>query len=876
MERSSTDGRKAKAKAKTSAGEGRQSRGKGTGASGKSSAAATSSSAASTPPQVTAIPPRVHPESASEKPQSMIPSILGFAAAAHEPAIPSQVAEVNRETETSETVQLGDDDHDQELIPHYQNHPGQSFDIPVSDGFQCHSVGQDAEQNAVFKAAPSLSQGDRVQVNETIGLQPRTPKGITPRPELQFGESGLVARIDGEGDALVQFSHGFKWIPRSDFSKFDIEATVAAVEEPLVHSKGSIVDPFARASSPADSEQLDVTMDMDSDMEPTGTEALLAEGDVPSSPLPAEKEEETVESLQAIVKQGEERAQSPAIPLSEYQRSQCSLQTEQEPEAEAETASEKSAQPQPKVSSALKRSSIDRPPDLKVSFSTQISNESLNNDLQKPLLSEYSDLDLEAASHEVCRENKNLRRAQTELCPTKSDHDDDDAHDNKNLRRAQTEPLPIKLTEEEKKQQQVDRTVCVGLCCARITCSWTLKLIIVVGFVQYIFNYGALSRTLWLPISPTQACQTNDDGALGPKPTKTWKETQSLLQCQRHCDDDADCQAIDFFNGTGWCNTFDVPCSLPTADWDGAASYMIAQSCNLHNGSSGILIRGKCNTLVQMPTLFGMLEIELETMVTSPRSWLFTLCIALPYVYLKSPPYVKERMKKFIPLTSIAKVLKYAKKCPRSFGLLLTIVVFSTWAYGTFYMFGAPDATKGIGGLSLMEQVWLGVSALGLLMFQCPKLRCCMAPVLSLATCFASTLSSIFVSLVGCFFTAAAGAMEAIGLGSFGLAGAAGTLGTMGTGAAAVAGETAVAAEAGVAAEALAGADGIAAAEGGLVLGDTAAAGGGMLVVDGLAAGGAAAEGAAAGETAIALAEAAAVAETAAEGAAVVVLCVVQ
>jgi len=233
-------------------------------------------------------------------------------------------------------------------------------------------------------------------------------------------------------------------------------------------------------------------------------------------------------------------------------------------------------------------------------------------------------------------------------------------------------------------------------------------------------------------------------------------------------------------------------------------------------------------------------------------------------------------MKKFIPLTSIAKVLKYAKKCPRSFGLLLTIVVFSTWAYGTVYMFGAPDATKGIGGLSLMEQVWLGVSALGLLMFQCPKLRCCMAPVLSLATCFASTLSSIFVSLVGCFFTAAAGAMEAIGLGSFGLAGAAGTLGTMGTGAAAVAGETAVAAEAGVAAEALAGADGIAAAEGGLVLGDTAAAGGGMLVVDGLAAGGAAAEGAAAGETAIALAEAAAVAETAAEGAAVVVLCVVQ
>lgn len=76
--------------------------------------------------------------------------------------------------------------------------------------------------------------------------------------------------------------------------------------------------------------------------------------------------------------------------------------------------------------------------------------------------------------------------------------------------------------------------------------------------------------------------------------------------CEARCASDPGCQAIDYYNETRWCSLYSQPCSQPTASWQGASSYEIAVACNLHNGSTGVEVAGRCLTGVELPTLWSV------------------------------------------------------------------------------------------------------------------------------------------------------------------------------------------------------------------------------------------------------------------------------
>lgn len=77
----------------------------------------------------------------------------------------------------------------------------------------------------------------------------------------------------------------------------------------------------------------------------------------------------------------------------------------------------------------------------------------------------------------------------------------------------------------------------------------------------------------WTLISPTAACEANSEGIVrtfGASPF-------TLASCQSECRNTVGCVAIDFYSETGWCNLFDVACSLPARTRDGASSYRVHQ-----------------------------------------------------------------------------------------------------------------------------------------------------------------------------------------------------------------------------------------------------------------------------------------------------------
>jgi len=103
------------------------------------------------------------------------------------------------------------------------------------------------------------------------------------------------------------------------------------------------------------------------------------------------------------------------------------------------------------------------------------------------------------------------------------------------------------------------------------------------------------------------------------------------------CLDVAGCNALDFYNATNFCTLYPDGCNEPTASWDEASSYVLAQSCVLGNGTAGILIAGHCHIGIELPTTWNIVTMEVPELLCSPRSWACYLLVSFLYTYLRSP-----------------------------------------------------------------------------------------------------------------------------------------------------------------------------------------------------------------------------------------------
>eukprot|EP00434_Breviolum_minutum_P007366 symbB.v1.2.006500.t1/scaffold361.1/size299464/23 len=406
---------------------------------------------------------------------------------------------------------------------------------------------------------------------------------------------------------------------------------------------------------------------------------------------------------------------------------------------------------------------------------------------------------------------------------------------------------------------------CFQVCCARLTCSWCLKMILLVVVVNYIFLSGPLSQPLWIPISTKYACEANDDGtgpAIVQRVGHKANVTGGLHACESLCNEYSGCQAIDWYNTTRWCNLYAAPCLRPTASWDGASSYQKAVVCQLYNGTSGVLIGGHCHVGIHVPSMSSVVEQELPAMLLSPKSWGMTLIVALVYTYVMSA-WCRQKLSPVV--TTVSSVVMapirwtYRGGIARKVGMSLFLL--AAWVAWTVHLFGLPPSStaprirKGeLPEFSYDEWGWIGVSFLLFLLLICKGFRMCLLSVIvSVGTCIMSAFASACTWATSLCLESSLLADAAV----LGGAGAA-TATVEGAAGAAATAEVGATAEAAVAADAALGVEGSAAAD--------------------VAAGGAAAGEAATAAEAAATAEAvvAADAVVAAEGLGVLALCAIQ
>jgi len=97
------------------------------------------------------------------------------------------------------------------------------------------------------------------------------------------------------------------------------------------------------------------------------------------------------------------------------------------------------------------------------------------------------------------------------------------------------------------------------------------------------FDYDNLGCSgQFIPILGYGACEDNSEGI-----TRSFGDYGFTLQsCQQKCLDDSTCQAIDFYS-SGWCNTYDWPCTNPQTFRDGSESWKLRGSVTFTLGSQG-------------------------------------------------------------------------------------------------------------------------------------------------------------------------------------------------------------------------------------------------------------------------------------------------
>lgn len=395
---------------------------------------------------------------------------------------------------------------------------------------------------------------------------------------------------------------------------------------------------------------------------------------------------------------------------------------------------------------------------------------------------------------------------------------------------------------------------CLQLCCARLSCSWCIKVTILLAAVQLLFLIGPLSQPIWIPVSLDKACQTNDDPGKKPAPFSHQAPVRNLEDCKAACTSMKGCQAIDYFNITQWCNFYSTACTKPTAVWDEASSYQITVICTMHNGSTGVLIAGHCVLGIEVPTVTSTVMMEVPLMLTSPRSWGCSLLVACIYTYIMSPWFQQKLRPVTWPCVSCCAATCRWVRAGKGRRALFLLLLAAAWVAFTIQTFGPPPtsikrAVKDTPSRPMVEWMWLGGSAIIFLMLLCKGLR---TVILSAVLALGGCLMSGFTSVAACAMSSCVDVSAAS---------AAGAAGLVGAGTAALATDAAVTAEGAVAAEAMVGAEAVAGTDG-------------AVAADAAACGGAAAEASAAADAAVA-AEAAAAAEaaTAAEGLAALAVC---
>mmetsp|Transcript_92846 Transcript_92846/g.178255 ORF Transcript_92846/g.178255 Transcript_92846/m.178255 type:complete len:698 (+) Transcript_92846:48-2141(+) len=81
----------------------------------------------------------------------------------------------------------------------------------------------------------------------------------------------------------------------------------------------------------------------------------------------------------------------------------------------------------------------------------------------------------------------------------------------------------------------------------------------------------------WIMMSPIAACQYNAERI----PVMHGEEHLTLQLCKTKCMARPTCEAIDYYQLSGWCNLYDKACSGPTTLKDGASSYRLNRTLSL-------------------------------------------------------------------------------------------------------------------------------------------------------------------------------------------------------------------------------------------------------------------------------------------------------
>jgi hypothetical protein len=391
-----------------------------------------------------------------------------------------------------------------------------------------------------------------------------------------------------------------------------------------------------------------------------------------------------------------------------------------------------------------------------------------------------------------------------------------------------------------------------------MTCSWFLKILLLAIFTLSVAIISS-SSPQWFPINPHKGCAENldDDSTWGVGKYMLDFSTkhdavgyvdgeQTLGSCQNLCMAIPRCQALDFYKKRGRCIFFSKPCLRPTADVDGASSYQLLQNCQAKNGTAGIVIGGKCDTQIQIPSYGFLFLQEAGELLTSPVSWLFTFAVVFLYTWIMSA-WFRSQLKPVASQVGWRCRKIYDHAYFPSFWRFFKLLLLVTWAWLTFNLWEDPKTTSQLlplpevvseGSGELPFWLWSGLSAFVILLINCPCVRSVLITVVgSIAAFLMSLITGLTTTSLGLCF-------DFLGMG---------VASTFGGGAAML--ETAAAADAVAAADAAVGAEA-------------------LLAADGAAAGTSTAESASATEAAVA-AEAAAVAQAGLEGAGAAALCTV-
>lgn len=410
--------------------------------------------------------------------------------------------------------------------------------------------------------------------------------------------------------------------------------------------------------------------------------------------------------------------------------------------------------------------------------------------------------------------------------------------------------LPPNGDEKDKKQQ---KALFFGLCLARLSCSWLAKVTIIILLLVALFYEGPMSKPIWLPVSMDKACQRCDDA---DKPTllNSGASSSNLTGCQNLCREDHNCQAVDWFNKTSWCNMWSKACIKPTANWDGASSWQMAVTCVLHNGTMGLVVGGTCMTKgMELPTLGTTVRQALRERLASPESWLFTIAVVFLYLYF-SLPWFREKLSPCMrPISMpLLKCWSWFKKGGIFTKTAFFIPFLLLWTIQTYRYWGLPPRSVAAAKETpLKEQLWFICSGVVALIITCRPCRGCF---LGAITVVGSFLMSVCISLATCLLAPCLDVAALSAAGAAALAAPGAMIADFFSGAAVV--ETVAAADVVGVHEAVA-------------VGETAFTGEAAAIADAAAAGEAATEAAVATEVAVA-AESAAAAEAAAAAATVI------